>query len=185
MLVSVGDDFEDTVLVPQRTSLPDSSRDLDDTVLTSGATRPPRVSHTAPPPAGPVVVPGTRARFGVRIGLAGDVIPLDVPCYIGRKPRAPRIVPGIAPRLVTVDSPRKEVSGTHVEAREVGSAVVVTDLKSTNGTIVLVPGSQPRTLRQGESLVVSPGTLIDLGDDIVVQVLALRASGTAEAGASE
>ena len=184
MLVSVGDDFEDTVLVPQRTSLPETSTDLDDTVLSSGLARPATAPATAPP-AAPVVVPGTRARFGVRIGLAGDVLPLDVPCYIGRKPRAPRIVPGIAPRLVTVDSPRKEVSGTHVEAREVGSAVVVTDLKSTNGTIVLVPGSRPRTLRQGESLVVSPGTLIDLGDDIVVQVLALRATGTAEAGASE
>lgn len=185
MLVSVGDDFDDTVLVPTRTSQPDSRLDVEDTVLTSGTARPAAALHAAAPPTTPVVVTGSRARFGVRIGLAGDIIPLDVPCYIGRKPRAPRIVPGVAPRLVTVASPHKEVSGTHLEAREVGSAVVVTDLKSTNGTIVLVPGSQPRTLRQGESLVVSPGTLIDLGDDIVVQVLAVRASGTADTGASE
>jgi hypothetical protein len=50
----------------------------------------------------------------------------------------------------------------------------VTDLKSTNGSIVMVPGAVPRKLRQGESVVVSPGTLVDIGDDNVLQILPMR-----------
>jgi hypothetical protein len=55
--------------------------------------------------------------------------------------------------------------------------VIVTDLKSTNGSIVMVPGSVPRKLRQGESVVVSPGTLVDIGDDNVIEILSARRVG--------
>jgi pSer/pThr/pTyr-binding forkhead associated (FHA) protein len=81
-----------------------------------------------------------------------------------------------------VPSPGRAVSATHLEIKQVGTTVVVTDLKSTNGTIVLVPGNAPRSLRQGETVVVSPGTLMDLGDDVVVQVLSARAAGSDPAG---
>jgi hypothetical protein len=57
--------------------------------------------------------------------------------------------------------------------RQTGTTVVVTDLRSTNGTIVLVPGSTPRKLLQGESVVVSPGTLVDIGDENILQILPL------------
>ena len=82
---------------------------------------------------------------------------LEAPIYIGRKPSVPRIVFGPSPRLVAVPSPQAEVSGTHVEVRQQGSSVIVTDLESTNGTVVLAPGSEPLRLRQGESVVVIPG----------------------------
>ena len=175
MLVAMADDFDDTVLVPPRAdgSALDHDRDRDDTVLTMGQGRKGPVPPVAPR-AVDTPAPTTTAHFALRIGLAGQLVPLDVACYIGRNPHPPRIARGASPRLVTVPSPGREVSATHLEVREVGTAVVVTDLKSTNGTSVLTPGNPPRSLRQGESLVVAAGTLLDLGDDNVVQVVAVR-----------
>jgi hypothetical protein len=100
-----------------------------------------------------------------------EPIPLDAPVLIGRSPVPPRIALGRAPRLVRVPSPGREVSGTHVELRQQGASVVVTDVHSTNGTIVVIPGSSARKLRQGESLVVSTGTVVDIGDGNTVEIL--------------
>ena len=155
-----------------------------------------RAPHTPPPPVDPyadTVVRGaeppeqrrTEARtkaprpvgavpvYSFRIGALKDPIALDRPARIGRRPSAPRILVGAAPRLVRVVSPNSEVSATHLELRQTGTTVVVTDLRSTNGTVVLLPGSPPRKLLQGESVVVSPGTLVDMGDDNILQILPL------------
>lgn len=113
------------------------------------------------------------AVYAFRIG-AGQPYPLDTAAYVGRKPSYPRIPTDPMPRLVRVGSPRQEVSSTHVEIRQEGTAVVVTDLKSTNGTAVSMPGAARVTLRQGESIVVVPGTLVDIGDDNVVEILPAR-----------
>jgi len=106
----------------------------------------------------------------VLIGSA-HVVELETPVLIGRAPRRPRISAGALPQLVRVPSPHGEVSSTHVELRQVGAAVLVTDLRSTNGTRVTAPGAASR-LVQGESVAVAVGTLIDLGDDTFVQILA-------------
>ena len=100
-----------------------------------------------------------------------EPIPLDTPALIGRNPVPPRITIGGAPRLVRVPSPGREVSGTHVEMRQQGASVVVTDLRSTNGTLVWLPGTSSQKLRQGESLVVSAGTVVDIGDGNTVEIL--------------
>jgi len=108
--------------------------------------------------------------YGFR--MAGKpAVDLDVPALIGRKPTAPRVTGKVFPRLVRVPSPLNEVSSTHVELRQEGMSVIVTDLRSTNGTVVRMPGSRPVKLRQGESLVVRPGTLIDIGDGNVFEIL--------------
>jgi pSer/pThr/pTyr-binding forkhead associated (FHA) protein len=78
------------------------------------------------------------------------------------------------PRLVRVDSPSREVSATHIELRPTAHGLVLTDLQSTNGTVVRQPGSGVRRLESGESLPVSPGTLIDIGDGNVIEILAYR-----------
>ncbi|MHB1171955.1 MAG: FHA domain-containing protein, partial [Lacisediminihabitans sp.] len=72
---------------------------------------------------------------------------------------------------VRVPSPLREVSGTHVEVRQEGASVIVTDLRSTNGTVVSIPGAAPLKLRQGESVVVVPGTLVDIGDGNILEIL--------------
>jgi hypothetical protein len=101
-------------------------------------------------------------------------IPLDPPVIVGRRPRPPRVVRGTEPRLVTVPSPLGEISGTHVAVRQESGAIVVTDLGSTNGTAVLAPGADRLALRPGESLVVVPGTRVDIGDGVVLEILAAR-----------
>ncbi|GAA4665901.1 FHA domain-containing protein [Frondihabitans cladoniiphilus] len=110
------------------------------------------------------------SRFqGVRVG--GVAWSLSSPLVIGRRPSGPRVLRGDVPALVTVPSPRGEVSGSHVEIRQEGSAVVVTDLRSTNGTRVEIPGRNPVALRQGESLVVLTGTIVDIGDGNLLEIL--------------
>ena len=118
--------------------------------------------------------PAAAQYYQFRVGARTEAITLDRPCFIGRRPAAPRIMRGPAPRLLRVPSPLKEVSATHIELRQLGSSVIVTDLKSTNGSIVMVPGAVPRKLRQGESVVISPGTLVDIGDDNVLQILPMQ-----------
>jgi hypothetical protein len=98
-------------------------------------------------------------------------IRLDVAALVGRRPALPRIMSGRAPRLVRVPSPLREVSSTHLELRQQGALVIVTDLRSTNGSIVTVPGRDPVKLHQGESVVVMPGTVVDIGDGNLVEIL--------------
>jgi hypothetical protein len=113
--------------------------------------------------------------FAAGTGLPDpERIPLDVPVIVGRRPRPPRIVRGPDPRLVTVPSPLGEISGTHVALRQESGAIVVTDLDSTNGTVVLAPGVERLALRPGESLVVVPGTRVDIGDGVVLEILSAR-----------
>lgn len=141
------------------------------------------VAAPAPAPAPATApVPGPReataavddapARRPYRLRMAdGVVVNLDLTVYLGRRPSVPRVASDRRVRLVTVPSRGKEVSATHLELRWTGDAVVATDMRSTNGSRVMIPGNQPRTLLRGESAVVTPGTLIDLGDGNVLEVL--------------
>ncbi len=189
MLVAMADDFDDTVIAPSRRDSSASDHAVEDTIISQRGLREIRVPEAVTDvtanalPAPPQADPST-ARFALRIGLGGELVALDVACYIGRNPHPPRISREVPPRLVSVPSPAKEVSSTHLEVREVGTAVVVTDLRSTNGTAVLAPGASPRILRQGESIVVPAGTLLDLGDENVLQVVALTIPPSSERAAS-
>lgn len=108
----------------------------------------------------------------LRLRLAdGTLVPLDQPVYLGRKPSVPRIHPGGVPLLVTLDSPQREVSSTHLELSMVGATIVASDTRSTNGSILRIPGAEPRTLIGGESVVVTPGTVIELGDGNLIELL--------------
>ncbi|MEO8529549.1 MAG: FHA domain-containing protein, partial [Pseudolysinimonas sp.] len=78
------------------------------------------------------------------------------------------------PTLISLPSPSKELSSTHLELKVVGGALVASDMRSTNGTVVQLPGVAPRTLIRGESAVVPAGTRIDLGEGAVLGVLAPR-----------
>ena len=124
-----------------------------------------------PPPTAPT--PETEISAAFRLG---DRPPerVDAPVYVGRQPRSPRVTGGILPRLVRVDSPSREVSATHIELRPTHQGLVLTDLESTNGTVVRQPGTGVRRLESGESLPVVPGTLIDIGDGNVIEILAYR-----------
>lgn len=137
--------------------------------------------YAMPAPANaPVSVPERpRVNYAILIG-AHPPIPLDVPAYVGRRPSTPRINGLRMPRLVMVPSPLREVSGTHVEILQQADTVVVTDLGSTNGTTVTMAGFSPRSLRQGESLVVGAKTVVDIGDGIRIVIVTFQDEATTE-----
>ncbi len=169
-------DLDDTVIGPPRPLTAGEVGDDSDTIvrerLRSGppsATGPDAADNRAGS-LGPVE---PRVLYGFRVNTS-EVISLERPAYIGRNPSHPRVLDGVRPRLVRVPSALGEVSGTHVELRQQGPVVIATDLRSTNGTRVNIPGSPPVRLRQSESIVVSPGSVIEIGDDNVIEVLAMR-----------
>ncbi|MGO4300055.1 FHA domain-containing protein [Leifsonia sp. RAF41] len=127
------------------------------------------------PETAPVVVLPRQAAFAARIP-SGDTVALDAPLLVGRRPTPQRVDGGVAPRLVTVVSPTQEVSSTHARIEQSGDAVVVTDLRSTNGTVVTGPGGA-RRLRPGESVVVLAGARVDIGDGNIIEITARREEG--------
>lgn len=180
------DDGEKTILgMPSLPPLVEPGTAEADTIIVTRAVPAPRAGAAGSPAiespaveAVPEVEVGPE-RFALRIGTHAP-IPLDVPAYIGRRPSTPRITGTKMPRLVMVPSPSREVSSTHVEFRQEGSTVVVTDLGSTNGTTVSNPGFAPLGLRQGESVVVAAGSVVDIGDGIRIVVVSDPTSLTGE-----
>ncbi|QNO38538.1 hypothetical protein H4J02_05925 [Protaetiibacter sp. SSC-01] len=144
---------------------------LGDTVVRAGgglevAVAPEPREHPELPP----VPAALRPRHRVRVGLE-EPVELDRPVLIGRHPRPGRVPAGEPPRLVSVESADGGISSTHLEVREQGSVVVATDMRTLNGSEVMVPGSPVQSLQRGASVVVTPGTRIDLGEGVVVEVL--------------
>lgn len=112
-----------------------------------------------------------RARpLRVRIGAQAP-FELHVPVYIGRRPRGSRQLSGDQVILIEVPSPTREVSASHVHIVQQGERVVVTDLKSTNGTAVTLPGAPRIKLSQGDSIVLPPYSRIEIGDGNVIEIL--------------
>ncbi|KRF35174.1 hypothetical protein ASG94_13745 [Nocardioides sp. Soil805] len=103
----------------------------------------------------------------------GEVVDVDRTIIVGRAPEARRFASSDQPFLVTVASPHHEISSTHLEIRpgagaDHGSAVV-TDLGSTNGTVLVQPGLPPEDLQAGIAVSLIPGAILDLGDGVTIQ----------------
>ncbi|MEO5535167.1 MAG: FHA domain-containing protein [Pseudolysinimonas sp.] len=180
-------DLDDTVRGVPRAPVARPESDVEDTVARGSVppplVEPPSADTAARIPSGAVVV----APINSIVPAAPRVVALAPPyrivlpdgtevavvgrVYVGRKPSAPRIHVGPEPTLISLPSPSKELSSTHLELRIVGGALVASDMRSTNGTIVQFPGAAPRTLIRGESAVVPVGTRIDLGEGAVLGVL--------------
>ena len=111
-------------------------------------------------------------RFQLR-DQAAHVHPLKRPLVIGRMPRAPRQT-RTPVALLVVESPEGLVSGNHVMIEALGDVVVVTDLRSTNGTRVILPGRPSVQLAPGDSLAVGAGAVVDIGDGNRLEVLGLN-----------
>ena len=133
-----------------------------------------------PPPPAPPGIPGQPPAPDVTVPVArllisnGDVVDVDRAVVIGRAPEGRRFNETEQPKLVTVPSPHLEISSTHIEVRpgsgaDHGSAVV-TDLGSTNGTVVVQPGLGPEDLSPGVTVQLIPGAIIDIGDGVTIQV---------------
>lgn len=131
-----------------------------------------------PPPPG---IPGQEPAPAVTRPVArllvstGESVEVDRAVVVGRAPESRRFPHDDQPRLVTVPSPQQEISSMHVEIRpgsgaDHGSAVV-TDLGSTNGTVLVQPGLPAEDLRPGVGVALLPGAVIDLGDGLTISVV--------------
>lgn len=117
-------------------------------------------------PVDPVLVP--RPVLGVLRLSLGDVITLDRDVVMGRSPRTDL---GGAdgeerPHIVKLPSTDGDISRTHLRVTLDGWHVLVTDLNSTNGTLVTLPGRDPEQLRPGEPVPIRPGTVVALAEGL-------------------
>ena len=160
------------VAEPDTSETPAPGRDHDGLTQAGGSApqQPPPPGIPGQPPAPDVVArPVARLVFS-----SGETVVVDRPVLVGRAPEPSPSASSEQPRLVTVPSPQKEISSTHLEVRT-GSgadhgAAVVTDLGSTNGTVLVQPGLAPEDLQPGVAVQLLPGAIIDLGDGVTIQV---------------
>jgi hypothetical protein len=136
----------------------------------------------APSAAQPVVVetraePARPQRVDLGLGSRPLVLHLpdgselepSTPVVLGRRPW--RTTPEETTTLyVVAPSPRREISGIHLEVAVVDGQLVARDLESTNGTIVLTPTLPPRLLHEGRSIALREGDILDLGEDFRISV---------------
>ncbi len=100
----------------------------------------------------------------------GTTEQLTQPMLFGRAPSVSKVSGGQMPRLITVGGADQDISRNHAQIALEGDTVVVTDLHSRNGTMIVLPGKSPQKLRAGEPTPVIIGTVVDLGGGITVTV---------------
>ncbi|MCW2791337.1 MAG: Forkhead-associated protein [Nocardioides sp.] len=141
----------------------------------SGEWNPGEFARQQPGIPGQPQAPSITSRPVARLSFSsGEIIEVDRAVLVGRAPEARRFTSTEQPRLVTVPSPNQEISSTHLEIRpgsgaDHGSAVV-TDMGSTNGTVLVQPGLPAEDLQPGIAVQLIPGAIIDLGDGVTIQV---------------
>jgi hypothetical protein len=155
------------------TSAPDPEPDPDHDGLTLGG--PPTPERPLPGIPGQPPAPPVTARPVARLVFSsGQAVDVDRAVVVGRAPEVRHGADGES-HLVQVTSPHQEISATHLEIRpgsgaDHGSAVV-TDLGSTNGTLLVQPGLPPEDLKAGIAVQLIPGAVLDLGDGVSIQVV--------------
>ncbi|MFF2270905.1 FHA domain-containing protein [Agromyces sp. NPDC058136] len=126
------------------------------------------VSRPAPEPAAAPV----EAASTVRVRMPdGSFEPIGHEIVLGRAPSVSKVSGGRLPRIVTIGQGDPDISRSHVRLALEGGTVVVTDLHSRNGTMVVAPGRAPVKLRAGEPTPVLIGTVVDLGGGWTIQVV--------------
>jgi hypothetical protein len=169
--LSFGEPGDDPTPTGETPAVPDDWSDRDGQTM-SGHHVP---EFDRPPIPGQEVAPDVVSRpVASLVFSTGDVVAVDRTVLIGRAPEARRFASHDQPHVVTVASPHQEISSTHLEIRpgagaDHGSAIA-TDLGSTNGTVLALPGLDPEELKPGIAVSLVPGAVLDLGDGVTIQV---------------
>ncbi|WP_127793723.1 FHA domain-containing protein [Agromyces sp. LHK192] len=120
------------------------------------------------PPTGPVPVIGWRL-----VDRTGHGIEISSRTVLGRTPDVRRASGAVA--AVVVDDPARTVSKTHALVEPDGRALLVTDLRSTNGVRVEYADGRVVDLPPGGAALVAPNDILLLGE------FALLVTGTPRA----
>jgi hypothetical protein len=113
---------------------------------------------------------GKRPPLGVLILGDGSVCQLDADYVIGREPTLDSAVAGGRARPLRLIGASGVVSRIHARVELDGWQVFITDLKSQNGTQVLLPGERnPTNLQPGVRTPLLAGTQIRLGGEYGLQ----------------
>lgn len=111
-----------------------------------------------------VTVP--RPYLGRIILSTGEEVPLDQDIIIGRRPRSTPTAGRAPARLAIVPSPGKKISRSHCKLRIDDWDVRLHDLGSQNGTLLMRPGQAPVRLDGSVAMVIKPGDVVELGENI-------------------
>ena len=124
----------------------------------AGSPIPPQEGFAAPRPS-----------LGVLRLSTGDTVPLDRDIVLGRAPFHADENAASRPHLVQLASPGNDISRSHVRVSLENWFVQVTDLGSTNGTVVTLPGQPPVRLRPHDPFTILPGTSVSIADEITLR----------------
>ena len=166
--------FDDGCATSPPPPAPPGAGDSDHDGLTQTGVNTDEFAREQPGIPGQPMAPSVTRPVAKLIISNGETIDVDRVVLIGRAPEARRFTSTEQPTLITVPSPMHEISSTHVEVRpgsgaDHGSAVV-TDMGSTNGTVLVQPGLPPEDLKPGIAVQLIPGAIINLGDGLTIQV---------------
>jgi len=103
-----------------------------------------------------------KAEWGLRLG-SGELVRVDGPLLLGRNP-APMTGP-VGARRVTIDDPGRTVSRSHlVVVPQPGAGIVLRDVSSANGIVLVAPDGTESEIEPGGELRVADRCAILLGE---------------------
>ena len=139
------------------------------TVMTSDIAKL-RAGRRAPKAASAEAPKAATSTLVLAISTTGAREPLTQPILVGRAPSVSKVSGDQIPRLLRVGTVDQDISRNHARIALEGDTVVVTDLHSRNGTLIVLPGKEPQKLRAGEPTSVIVGTVVDLGGGVTLTV---------------
>lgn len=100
---------------------------------------------------------------------------VDRTVLIGRNPRVED--GGMAadePAVFAVESPKRDISRTHLRISTDGARVLLEDLNSTNGTEVTTEQGSSFLLEPGEPALLEDGMVVNIGDHVAFRVVTVQ-----------
>ena len=99
---------------------------------------------------------------------------VDRTVLIGRDPKVTDASAEDRPAVFAVDSPKRDISRTHLRISTDGARVLLEDLNSTNGTEVTPANGSSFLLEPGEPALLEDGMVVSIGDHVAFRVVTVQ-----------
>ena len=99
---------------------------------------------------------------------------VDRTVLIGRDPKVGDAAIDDQPVVFAVDSPKRDISRTHLRISTDGARVLLEDLNSTNGTEVTPANGSSFLLEPGEPALLEDGMVVNIGDHVAFKVVTVQ-----------